>query len=361
MQSDCNIKQLSRGQGPSVHRYYDVAIEEPDGDRIAYFEFDDEQIPGPGNLIVADGDGGNAREVARCDEGIGHVGGNGTWIGKGRLAFSPHQQSEAGAVVRDIDGDTGDIHLPADVRSFHEQSKLAILLGDSGYAQADRYAGRQMLRTWHAETGDMRELLRADQADALHPRKAEFEVEKTNFQNPKWSPDGKQFFVVFGTEVYRNSSGRRDYPSIKSLILGDADGRNIQFVGEFGHHPMWHPDGNGILAHTRRADGGQDLLLYPLDGNNPEVFMADLPGVHCTPDRGVQRLVTDVFDQEKQRALVLLVSIPDGEQTILAEGRHKRFDHVTGSHPHPQWSRDESRIFFNMADSGVPQVYAATL
>ena len=46
---------------------------------------------------------------------------------------------------------------------------------------------------------------------------------------------------------------------------------------------------------------------------------------------------------------------------MLAEGRHEACDHISGCHPHPQWSRDEDRVFFNMADTGVPQVYEVRL
>ncbi|MFW6304125.1 MAG: TolB family protein [Candidatus Sumerlaeota bacterium] len=180
---------------------------------------------------------------------------------------------------------------------------------------------------------------------------------KTNFQNPKWSPDGSAFFVVFGTEVYRNSTKSWDYPSIKSLVYGKANGSDLRYLDKFGHHSMWHPDGSGILVHNRRENRAQGLVLYDLDGNEPEMFFPDLPGVHCSPDRAAKRLVTDIFDYANQSAQVALFDIESRQKTLLAEGSHYIFDHVTGCHPHPQWSRDEKSISFNMGDTGIPQVY----
>lgn len=359
MQSDFDVTRISRGERPAVHRYYDVPVEEPGGTRVMYFEFDEDRIPGPGSLIVARGDGSSARAVARCEEAIGHVGGNGTWVGPGRIAFSPRQQSEAGAIIRDLDGGREQV-LDADVRSFHPPTGRGVLLGDSGYAQADRYAGRQRLSRWDAGTGEATPLLTAAQAHALHPERDRFDAAKTNFQNPKFSPDGARLFTVFGTEVYRKSARDPDYPRIKSLIVFDADGGNARYLGEFGHHPMWTPDGSAILAYVRR-EGGQDLMLYPADGGEPEMLLADAPGVHGTLDRAGERLITDEMDAAAGQAKITLLDVASGERTTLAAGRHGKTDHVTGTHPHPQWSRDETRVFFNMADEGVPQFYAARL
>jgi Tol biopolymer transport system component len=138
-------------------------------------------------------------------------------------------------------------------------------------------------------------------------------------------------------------------------------GDDVAYLGEFGHHPMWTPDGQGIIAYVIEDDA-QHLVRYPLDGSPPRVFLENLPGVHGSLDRAGQRLVTDVFGpQAPGEAHILLVDVARGERTVLASGTHERHDHLAGSHPHPQWSRDESRIFFNMADTGVPQLYAVAL
>lgn len=357
MESDYTVRQLSRGRGPAVHQYYDIPVEEPGGGRIVYYEFDGE-IPGPGTVIVADDDGSDPREVGRGEESIGHVGAQARWVGAGRVAYSPRQQSAGGTRVVELDsGDSFD--LPHTLRSYCEPTGVGAMIGGGGGHGATRDLTRlQTLRLWNSGTGEIRTRLTAECAHAVHPQRDRFEPDRSNFQNAKFSPDGSRVFIVFGTEVYRNMGGDRAYPRIKCLLLMSTEGDDVTYLGEFGHHPMWTPDGSGIIAHVI-DDGVQNLLRYPLDGSPPQPFLQNQPGIHASLDRAGRRLVTDVFDEETAR--IALVDVPTGRERTLAEGPHAVRDHIRGCHPHPQWSRDEGRIFFNMADSGVPQVYDVVL
>jgi len=85
------------------------------------------------------------------------------------------------------------------------------------------------------------------------------------------------------------------------------------------------------------------------------------PWVHASLDAAGQRLVTDVYDYDKKTAKVLLIDIVSRDERVLAEGKHDSADHIEGTHLHPQWSRDEKRIYFNHADSGEAKLYAAWL
>ncbi len=350
------ITQISRGYGPAVHRYYDIMIEGPEGSRLLYFEFDG-PIPGPGRIIVADADGSNPREIAKTDEAIGHMGGSASWLGPATLAYSPTFMSGSGAFIIDID--TGETigEIAADVRSFSTANGLAVLLGEGAYNDPERFRKRQRLQTFDPATGEQKLLVTAEQCHAIHPLRDRFDPDHTNFQNPKWSPDGTQLFTVFGTEVYRRCSRDHEYSRIKSLMLMDADGGNLQYISEFGHHPMWTPDGQAIVCYEINGKS-QDVVLHHLEDGRKKVLLADFPGVHCSFNRAQTHLVTDVFHHNDERADILLIDLCSGEREVLASGRHGPFDHVTGSHPHPQWSRDESKIFFNMADTGQPQLYA---
>ncbi len=355
MQSEHTVTQLSRGDGPAVHHYYDIPIEEPDGSRIVYYEFDSDEIPGPGKVIVARADGTEAREVGRGEESIGHVGAQARWVGPGRIAYSPRQQSAGGTVVVDLDSGKRQ-ELPFTLRSYCEPTGVGAMIGDAGgHGATHDLARMQTLRLWDSRTGDIRIRLTAERAHAIHPRRDRFEPARSNFQNAKFSPDGSRVFIVFGTEAYRNMAGGRDYPSIKCLLLMSTDGDDVTYLGEFGHHPMWRPDGSEIIAYVG-DQGAQHLVRYPLDGTPAAPFLEDLPGIHASLDRAQRRLVTDVFEGDDQ-ARILLVDVETGDHHTLTAGRHAQRGHIRGCHPHPQWSRDESRVFFNMADTGVPQLY----
>jgi hypothetical protein len=363
VQSDRTVTRLTPGPAPAIHRYYDVPVEEPPGGggRILYFRFDSERIPGPGTVVVADADGGNPVEVGRGEEGIGHVGAGQTWVAPGRVAFSPRQQSEGTSVIVDVA--TGEATpIESNIRSVCEATAEAVIMGGGGAARATRLDRIQTMRMLDLASGVSRPLLAVEQAWSIHPRKNEFEPGISNFQNPKFSPDGRHLFVVFGTQVYTMQTERKDLPRIKSLILMDTRGEDVVYLGEFGHHPMWLPDGSGIIAYCNDAAGRQDLMRFSLDGGGSEMFVENLPGMHCSSDRAGRRLVTDVFGAPAEdQVSVILVHLADGRRETLAAGRHAGRDHMTGCHPHPQWSRDESRIFFNHPDSGAPQLYAVSV
>ncbi|MFW5857266.1 MAG: hypothetical protein ACOCX4_05245 [Planctomycetota bacterium] len=117
-----------------------------------------------------------------------------------------------------------------------------------------------------------------------------------------------------------------------------------------------------ILAHRARPDGGQDLAAYPLDGGEPAPILERFTGVHTSFNRAGTHAVTDAFHYgEENRGAVLLYELDGGACEVLCTGSHADTEHTTGSHIHPQWSRAEDRIFFNMADAGFPRVYAVDL
>jgi hypothetical protein len=121
---------------------------------------------------------------------------------------------------------------------------------------------------------------------------------------------------------------------------------------------MWAPDGSYLMVH-RRSGATQDLVALPVDGGEPCVLIGGFVGVHSSLDRDMRRVVTDAYRYEGEgRGAVLLYDLSTGRREVVCAGVHKRSDHTTGSHIHPQWSRDETRIIFNLADSGAPQVYA---
>jgi hypothetical protein len=360
MRSDLRITRLSDGQGPAVHFYYDVPLESPDGRRILYSRFDDDTLPSPATVVVADADGSDPTPIGRGEEAIGHVGCQPQWVGADRIAWSPRQQTDPHSVVVDLAGGHTE-RLPSILRSWNQDVGVGALLGGGGAAEVkDDLSRLQTLRRWDAATGRRQEWLTVQAAHRVHPQQDRFDWKMSNFQNAKFSPDGRHLMVVYGTEVHRRRTGDTGCPRIKSLLVLPVDGgpQPPTYLGEFGHHPMWAPHGNGVIAYVRDS-AGQHVLRYPLDGGEPQVLLPHAPGTHCSLDRSAKRLLTDVMGDG--RARILLIDLGSGAHQLLADGVHERSGHLHGSHPHPQFSRDGRRVMFNMADSGVPQLYAVDL
>lgn len=360
LQTDLALTRLSRGRGPAIHRYYDIPAESPDASHIIYFEWDG-MIPGGGTVIVAAADGSKPQEVGRVDQGaIGHVGGLQLWLDDETIAFRPGGQT--GRFTRVVSlGDGTNRDLDGDLRSYCEATGQAAVFRGLREDAEEWFAPRQRpeLGVMDPTDGSWRQVLSIEQATDLHPDGDRLDVNEMNMMNAKFSPDGESLFVVFTDEIYRRRGGASSARKIKSLIVVETGPPfGARYLGEFAHHPMWTPDGQSVIAH-RDSDDGQNLLRYPLDGGEPEVLVAGFAGVHTSLNAAQTHVITDVFDwPEPGEASLLLYELSGGEAVALARGPHDRHDHGEGTHVHPQWSRDESRIVFNHRCTGVPQLYA---
>ena len=91
------------------------------------------------------------------------------------------------------------------------------------------------------------------------------------------------------------------------------------------------------------------------------------PAVHAyfdippeSPDGA--NLVADVMNwPERGTGGILVYDLTTGGFNQIVTMATRDTSHATGCHPHPAWSRDGRRIYFNSADDGVPAVYALDL
>ncbi len=359
MKSDYSLKQLSAGAA-AVHRYYDTPCESPDGDRILYFRFDG-PIPGPGEVVVAGRDGADPRALARVDaDCLGHVGAQATWVDRETVSYAADGARASVTVIASLNGG-GTREVRGGIRQFHPDARRAVV-NRAGAAPGDELSWKRktIVESVDCDSGDVLPLLTVEQAAAAHPA-GNVDPSRMNLMNTKWSPDGTRLFAVFTDEIYaRHHCEKR---TIKSLILVNADGSDVRYLGEFTHHPIWSPDGAAVIAHLRNERfGGQDLVSLPLDGSGTRTLIAGYAGVHSTPNRAGTKVITDAFRSPAEGgASILRYDLESGEAEVLCSGAHRDFDHNTGCHPHPQWSADEKRVYFNMADSGSPQLYALEL
>lgn len=349
MESDRPVTQIS-GDAPTIHAYYDLCPESPDGQWVTYFEFAGD-VPGAGRVIVARPDGSESRAIAEAPSGSAHNGALQQWAGDGHVVFSSPGEGPATSAVVPVGGGPPR-EVPGAVRMVHPQGSLAL-------ASPGRPADAVCLID--LERGQARRLLGVDDALAVHPEADRIEKpEVLIFMNSKWSPDGGRFLTVFNNEGYR-----RRHPElrrVKSLLVADADGSGLQYLKEFGHHPMWSPDGAFVHSYDRRDGGGQDLVAQPLGGQEAQAMLRGALGVHGTLSPGGQRLITDVYDwPEAGRAAILRYDLTTGDYDVLVRVALPDTTHRTGCHPHPVFSRDRKRVYFNSTESGVPRLYAIEL
>jgi len=370
MKTDLPVTRLSDPATPATLAYYDLPIESPDGSKIVYTQFDGDAVPGPARVIVADPDGGNPQGVGHCQRAIGHVGAMPIWIDEATVNYAPEGPGSGRSINVDLDGRVVR-RFDAQMRNYHPGTRRGVLMGVSGGGRGQADASRlyrllQQLTLWSADEDRIQEgWVTCRQLHARHPMRTQFDAERSNMQNPKFSHDGSRMLVVFGTQVYRKyNAGAENAPSIKSLFVLDvAEDPNPVYLGEFGNHPLWSPDGTAILANDPLTDRpGNAITLHPVDGGAVRPLVEEAPSVHPTLDRSCRRVITDAFSYpEPDHAAVLHYDLASGARRTLASGPNPDMDHDTGCHCHPQYARDESSIFFNLADTGRSQVYRLAL
>jgi Tol biopolymer transport system component len=186
------------------------------------------------------------------------------------------------------------------------------------------------------------------------------ELEHLDLKHTKWAPDGRSFFTVFhNMPAFRD--GRTRDPKVKALMLCDADGGNLRYLGDCGGHPMWSPDGAYIYDYGHHA-GKTSILTLDLAGRR-EVLLHDVPGVHGSISPDGATLVTDVYDTSREPIGVrlLLIDMASRETTELARFDTTDMGRQTGCHAHPVWSRDGRRLYFAANESGRTGVFALDL
>jgi len=351
MQANRDVRRIS-GELPAIHAYFDLPPESPDGAWVVYFEFTD-GVPGPGDLVLVRPDGSERRVILEGRSGNAHSALTQQWVDANRLAFKEGQADEVTTILDVRDGGTRDI--PGAIRMLSPDGGRAVtFVGEPDNPR------RRVVCVTDIESGEMTRLFDVQDALAIHPFADRIEQrEGLIFMNAKWAPDGSQFFAVFNNEVYR-----RDHPDVirvKSIVIAGADGSGLRYLKEIGHHPMWSPDGSSITSFDFATEGGQDFIAQPVDSGEPCTILERATGVHPTLSADGRRILTDAFYKDRKEAAILMYDTATGDYETLATFRSEDTTHETGCHPHPAWSRDESRAYFNAADDGTPHLYAMDL
>ncbi len=351
-----SIHQVSAGASPAMHAYMDICPESPDGTQITYFEFED-KVPGWGRVVVANRDGSEPKYISERIKGHDHDGARQQWIDNERVIYGIedeewsliyHLADQSSRKVKGQIGMVSEIHGFGLSHNNYPASK---------YKGSDRKPSEVILMD--VENGATQTLLNKQQMLEIHPYRSVIESPEFQdlgvFKHPKWSPDGSQFFWVYMLEIKET-----ERKVVKSALLSDRKGERVQYVSEIGQHPMWHTS-DSLLSYVRR-DGfdhthnpsAQDIMDHPIDGSPGKPIVSEAFGIHGSHSPDGKYFATDIFDwPEKGTHAVLLYDIASGDYRVLARMKPETGDRKNSMHPHPSWSRDGQRIYFNGTIEGT--------
>ena len=344
---------------PGIHAYFDVIPESPDGEMVTWFAFDGKPLTA-GKVMLAERDGSYPVEVKGCN-GSAHVGARQGWLDEDHIYFSA-----AGCIyIADRKGKVVD-KLAGAIDTIHQGSRRGLTHSACLRGSGGRSPEKKACYRIDIDTGELIELLDLDRAAALLAEHADLTGvprETLAFKHTKWAPDGRQWIVVLTNEGYRRKVDS-SVPRIKVILAADENGDDLRFIDSFGHHPNWMPDSSGIYAFA-----GPKTVFFWNERGGGKRSMAEPPceGHPCVSPN-LQWMSTDACGYPgKDKAAVVLCGIHSGAVEILAEMDYPVVQWQTGHppgrvcHPHPVWSPDGGRLYFNAIEGRMPFLYSMAI
>lgn len=172
---------------------------------------------------------------------------------------------------------------------------------------------------------------------------------------PDLSPDGTKVFFKIA-----HGSGGDDFHSSKA---SDRDGKVVydlekhEFIRlstDWGH-PSWHPDSKQIFEKGNK--------LLNLETGKGLVYVPGSPSDHPSLSPNAQVFVTDGKQSKKEKEWIIAVGNTQANEYTIID----KFDNTQGAtswrhnHPHPVFSSDGRRIYYNVNDGPWTKLYVAEI
>ena len=350
---DLNYSTRCICETPSIHTYFDVIPESPDGKHICFLKFDGKPL-NQGTVVISKPDGSDEQVIAHC-HATPHGAAQQGWLDNEHIYFS----ADGKVNIADLQGNIVKQFTGA-IDTINQITRRGITptvnLKKCGLPDDDEACYRVDI-----ESGELVKIMTREQAWGLikeHIDTKELVIEQVAFKHTKWSPNGEEWFVVFTTQIPLNKG--KEHTWVKTILAADKDGNNQRFVGSFGHHPIWMPDGSAIFAFDR---GSNKLLQWDPQGGPANVLtempVAGHPSMHPT----LPFVVTDCHIEDQQN--IIIKNIETNAHQIIYEGAYPRVEWQTEQHPrmhvghaHPVWSADGKRLYLNHIEGEFPQLHA---
>jgi len=344
----------------TIHAYYLTCPESPDGTRLLYFASSTPEGE-HGDLVVLDRRTGQEQVIARdIDAEDAHRAACQQWISGGRrVAY--HDVKDGRWSVHVVDLETlADRKLAEDRQlCFGRAVDDALPI----YGCHWKPGSHRDLELLDAATGEIRAALPVAEVERTYGAwlAREFGGTPTSIFFPNISPDGKRVFFKMAAAGRDGAANLFKSPQAshrQGLLVYDLATRQPLFMAEKWAHPAWDADSRRIIERGH--------FFYDLQQAGKVVPMPNLPAMtnHPSVAPDGKLFVTD--------GLVDAVGGPQGHWGIAVGDTRggqfqvlHRFNNSKGAttwrknHPHPIFSRDGRRIYFNVNETNWTQLYVA--
>ena len=351
------VLQLTNSELRSVHGYYDIPPWSPVDRRIAFSRL----APGAreGDIYVMDDDGGNLRRLASSRAMSSNDGAMAQWSADGRRIWFKDREGDK-LLIAWADPEMGETgSYPGDLRMMCPTDNRQVYHSNCG-----NYPDHEVVRLREAfgvfvqdlETGGSERIVTVEDCRQIHPRKDEIADWHLYVKHTKWSSDGSRLMFVFTNEI-RYSDKYVELPRVKDVYVVNADGTGLKRIGEFGNHPLWHPNGQEILTNSPfEGRPGNSLVLHDAETGEVRLASGRIAGSghpSFSPD-GRTIVVDHVLGREGYGSLNLVDVKADTVEHLVQVGI-KDHSHV-GTHLHPVWSQDGKQVLYASDASGTAQL-----
>ena len=340
----------------SIHAYFNASPESPDGKRILFFtsaapEGESGEVrmfdrATGAETVVATGVVAEDAHRAACQQ----------WLNGGRTIVW-HELREGRWQVVAYDVATG-------------VAKVLAVDRQLGFGAANQPWAPMYGRHWnpgpardlelvHVETGQVRTPVTAARVVAEYGEwtQATFGTSDLSIFFPVVSPDGSKVFFKMS-----RPGGGEDFRSSKAsfregkVVFDLERGKFIRLIEQWGH-PSWSPDSRGIFEKGN--------VLFDLETGQSRRFAPSSPSNHPSLSPDGKTFVTDADVSRRPFGgpgkWAVIVGDVASDRFVVVD----QFDNTGGarswrpSHPHPVFSADGRRIYYNVSDGERTRLYVA--
>ncbi len=345
----------------TIHTYYLTCPESPDGTRVLFYVSATPEGH-HGDLIVRERATGKETVIARdIDTEDAHRAACQQWISGGqRVAYHDVKDGRWSVHVVELDG-LADRKLAED-----RQLCFGPAVGDVAPINGCHWnpGAHRDLELLNVASGEITTALTIADVEKKNGDwlAKEFGGKPISIFFPNISPDGKRVFFKMsapGEDGPANNFRSKKASHRQGLFVYDLPTKQPVWMREKWGHPAWHPDSRKLIevgnVFFDLENGGQMIRLAGLP---------QMPGCHPAVSPNGRLFVMDglldFIGGPKGQWGVVVCDVRGGQSQVL-----HRFDNSHGAkswrknHPHPIFSADGRRIYFNVNESEWTQLHVA--